>query len=111
MVVGPDLGTAIVLVLTAAVLFYVAGLERRYIVVAAGGGAAAAAQLIVAEALPPGARGRLSSIRTTRSSTSINPGGQIRAYAKRSQGATRSDVSAEAVADRGGLRRSSRRRA
>jgi cell division protein FtsW len=37
-VVVADLGTAIVLVLTAAVVFFVAGLEKRYIVFAAGVG-------------------------------------------------------------------------
>ena len=37
-IVVADLGTAIMLVLTAAVLFFVAGLERRYILAAAGSG-------------------------------------------------------------------------
>lgn len=38
MVIGPDLGTAIVLVLTAVVMFYVAGLDRRYLAMGAAAG-------------------------------------------------------------------------
>ena len=57
MVAGPDLGTAIMLLMTAAILFYVAGLERRYVVVAAGGGVLLIAALIAGEALPAGASG------------------------------------------------------
>ena len=38
MVVVADLGTAVVLVLTGVVMFYVAGLERRYLVAAAAEG-------------------------------------------------------------------------
>ena len=50
LVAGPDLGTAIMLVLTAAILFYVAGLERRYIV---GAGLAGILLLIVFIAVKP----------------------------------------------------------
>ena len=52
MVVGPDLGTAIVLALTAAVLFYVAGLERRYIIAAGRRRTTAADDIRSLEALP-----------------------------------------------------------
>jgi cell division protein FtsW len=48
-VVIADLGTALVLVLTAAILFYIAGLERRYIAIAASGAAIVALLAVVAK--------------------------------------------------------------
>lgn len=44
-----DLGTAIVLALTAAVLFYVAGLDRRYVAMALGAGAILAVCFVLAK--------------------------------------------------------------
>lgn len=82
-VVGPDLGTAVILVLTAAVLFYVAGLESRYIVIAA---VVCAVLGLVAVASKPYRVARVIShidpgyVWTEK----INPGGQIRSYLSRS---------------------------
>jgi cell division protein FtsW len=87
MVVGPDLGTAIVLVLTAAILFYIAGLERRYIIAAGGAGVLLVAIAIAAKPYRL-ARVVASIDPAFKIIDRINPGGQIRAYAKRSQGAT-----------------------
>jgi cell division protein FtsW len=87
MVVGPDLGTAIMLVLTAAVLFYVAGLDRRYVLFA---GVAGVVLIAVAVAAKPYRLARVMAQFDPEFKIidKINPGGQIRAYAKRSQSAT-----------------------
>lgn len=83
-VVGPDLGTAIVLVLTAAILFYIAGLERRYIAVAAIGGAVLVSLAIVAK--PYRFARVLASVDPQFKIVDfVNPGGELRAYAKRAQ--------------------------
>ena len=59
-VVVADLGTAIVLVRTAAVVFFVAGLETRYIVIACAMGVLAGCiAAICREAVSSGARGQL----------------------------------------------------
>ena len=84
MVVGPDLGTAIVLVLTAAILFYVAGLERRYIAVATIAGVILVGIAIVAKPY------RLSRVLAMvdpnfKIVDVVNPGGEIRTYVKRAQ--------------------------
>ncbi len=87
LVAGPDLGTAIMLVLTAAILFYVAGLERRYIV---GAGLAGILLLIVFIAVKPYRLARVIARVDPdyKILSKINPSGDIRAYVKRSQGAT-----------------------
>ena len=84
MVVGPDLGTAIVLVLTAAILFYVAGLERRYIAVATVAGVILVGIAIIAKPY------RLSRVLAMvdpnfKIVDVVNPGGEIRSYVKRAQ--------------------------
>jgi cell division protein FtsW len=82
MVVGPDLGTAIVLVLTAAILFYIAGLERRYIAVATIAGVILVGIAIVAK---PYRMGRVLAMVDPQLKIVdvVNPGGEIRAYVKR----------------------------
>ena len=82
MVVGPDLGTAIVLVLTAAILFYIAGLERRYIVIATVAGVILVGIAIVAK---PYRLGRVLAMVDPQFKIVdvVNPGGEIRAYVKR----------------------------
>jgi cell division protein FtsW len=86
-VAGPDLGTAIMLVLTAAILFYVAGLEQRHILAAAGVGVLLLIILIAAKPY------RLARVIARldpefKITDRINPSGEIRAYAKRSSGAS-----------------------
>jgi cell division protein FtsW len=87
MVAIPDLGTAIVLALTAAVLFFVAGLDKKYIAAAACAGLMLVA---VAIAWEPYRLARVIA-RVDPNFTFVdwvNPGGDIRQYVKRSQGAT-----------------------
>lgn len=86
-VAGPDLGTAMMLALTAAVLFYVAGLERRYIIAAAGGGLLLLTMFV---ALKPYRLARVIARVDPEYKilSRINPSGEILAYAKRSQGAS-----------------------
>lgn len=48
-VVGPDFGTAVVLALTSAVMFYVAGIDRRYIAMAVLGGLCCAGVAVLAK--------------------------------------------------------------
>jgi len=84
MVVGPDLGTAIVLVLTAAILFYVAGLDSRYIAIATIAGVILVGIAIVAKPY------RLSRVLAMvdpnfKIVDMVNPGGEIRSYVKRAQ--------------------------
>lgn len=85
-VVGPDLGTAIMLVLTAAVLFFVAGLERRYLLIAGAAGAVLVAGAIASKPYRL-ARVLVSIDPEFKIIDKINPSGEIRAYAKRSQSA------------------------
>jgi cell division protein FtsW len=87
MVVVSDLGTAIVLALTAAVLFYIAGLDRRYIMAT---GAVGLLLVVVAIAMAPY---RLARVVVRFDPNyylidKINPSGEIRAYVKRSQAAS-----------------------
>jgi cell division protein FtsW len=87
MVVVSDLGTAIVLALTAAVLFYIAGLDRRYIFAT---GAVGVLLVIVAIAMAPY---RLARVVVRFDPNyylidKVNPSGEIRAYVKRSQAAS-----------------------
>jgi cell division protein FtsW len=86
-VAGPDLGTAMMLALTAAVLFYVAGLERRYIIAAAGVGLLL---LTIFVALKPYRLARVIARVDPEYKilARINPSGEVLAYAKRSQGAS-----------------------
>jgi cell division protein FtsW len=83
MVVGPDFGTAVVLVITAAALFWVAGLDKRYMMIGAGVGLMLA---IAAVAIKPYRVARIvghidPSFKLV---DTINPGGQIKAYVKQS---------------------------
>jgi cell division protein FtsW len=83
MVVGPDFGTAVVLVITAAALFWVAGLDKRYMMIGAGVGLMLA---IAAVAVKPYRVARIvghidPSFKLV---DTINPGGQIKAYVKQS---------------------------
>jgi cell division protein FtsW len=82
-VVGPDLGTAIVLVLTAAVLFYVAGLDRRYLILAAAAGVLLA---VVAVAAKPYRLARVIGYVDPdyKVIDTINPGGEIKKYVQSS---------------------------
>jgi cell division protein FtsW len=83
MVVGPDFGTAVVLVLTAAALFFVAGLHKKYLAVAAAAGLVLA---VVAVAWKPYRVARIvghldPSFKVI---DTINPAGEIKAYVKQS---------------------------
>ena len=49
LVIGPDLGTAVVLVITAVTLFYVAGLDRRYLAMGVAAGALIGCLAVVAK--------------------------------------------------------------
>jgi cell division protein FtsW len=82
MIVGPDLGTAIVLVLTAAILFYIAGLERRYIAIATVAGVILIGIAIIAK---PYRLGRVLAMVDPEFKIVdvVNPGGDIRSYVKR----------------------------
>lgn len=87
MVVISDLGTAIVLALTAAILFYIAGLEYRYIIAT---GSVGILLVMVAIAMAPYRLARVV-IRFDpqfKIIDKVNPGGDIRAYIKRSQAAS-----------------------
>jgi cell division protein FtsW len=87
MVVIPDLGTAIVLALTAAILFYVAGLDRKYIVAT---GAVGVLLVMVAIAMAPYrlARVVVKFDPEYKLIDKVNPTGEVRAYIKRSQAAS-----------------------
>jgi cell division protein FtsW len=78
-VVIADLGTAVVLVLTAAVMFYVAGLERRYFVMAVAGAAVLA---VFAVAAKPYRLARIIGYIDPEYKVidRINPGGQLKTY-------------------------------
>jgi cell division protein FtsW len=82
MIIGPDLGTAFVLVLTAAILFYVAGLERRYIAIASIAGVILIGIAIIAK---PYRLGRVLAMVDPHFKIVdfVNPGGEIRDYVKR----------------------------
>lgn len=82
MIIGPDLGTAIVLVLTAAILFYIAGLDKRYIAIAGITGVILVGIAIVAK---PYRLGRVLAMVDPQFKIVdvINPSGEIRAYVKR----------------------------
>ncbi len=54
-----DLGTAIVLIVPAAVVFYVAGLERKFVLAALAVGALIAVGFVAVEALSHGAHRRI----------------------------------------------------
>ena len=87
MVAGPDLGTSIILVATGGVLFFVAGLDLRYV------GAAVAIGVLLVGAAIVSKPYRLARVIARfdpefKIIDKVNPGGQIRAYAKRSQAAT-----------------------
>jgi cell division protein FtsW len=83
MVVGPDFGTAVVLVITAAALFFIAGLEKKYLVAA---GAAGLLLGLVFVASKPYRVARVAGYLDPEFKIidTINPGGQIKAYMKRS---------------------------
>jgi len=83
MVVGPDFGTAVVLVITAAALFFVAGLHRKYLLIGAMAGVLLA---VVAVAWKPYRVARIVGHIDPdfKIVDMINPGGQIKAYVKRS---------------------------
>jgi cell division protein FtsW len=82
-VVVADLGTAVVLVGTAAVIFYVAGLERKYVVIAT---AAAAVCLIGAVLMKPYRLGRIIGYIDPEHKVlaKIDRGGTIRRYVQSS---------------------------
>jgi cell division protein FtsW len=84
MVVGPDLGTAVVLVATAAILFYIAGLDRKYIFAAAGLGVVLVSAAIVAK---PYRLARVVAMVDPEFKIvdTVNPSGKIRAYVRRAQ--------------------------
>lgn len=82
-VVGPDLGTAAVLVATAAVLFYVAGLDRKYLMYAMTAGLLLGAAAVAAKPY------RLARVighidPEYKILAKVNPSGQIQAYLRRS---------------------------
>jgi cell division protein FtsW len=83
MVVGPDFGTAVVLVITAAALFFVAGLHRKYLLIGAAAGMLLA---VIAVAWKPYRVARIVGHIDPEFKIidTINPGGQIKAYVKRS---------------------------
>jgi cell division protein FtsW len=83
MVVGPDFGTAVVLVITAAALFFVAGLHRRYLLIGAAAGMLLA---VIAVAWKPYRVARIVGHIDPEFKIidTVNPGGQIKAYVKRS---------------------------
>jgi cell division protein FtsW len=83
MVVGPDFGTAVVLVITAAALFWVAGLQKKYLFIAGGAGLVLA---IGAVAWKPYRVARIAGYvdPSFKIIDTINPGGQIKAYVKQS---------------------------
>ena len=83
MVVGPDFGTAVVLVITAAALFFVAGLDKKYLI---AGGVAGLVLAVAAVAWKPYRVARIvghidPSFKVI---DMINPGGEIKAYVKQS---------------------------
>jgi cell division protein FtsW len=82
-VVIADLGTAVVLVLTAAVLFYVAGLDRRFMAVAAVG---ALAVVSIAVLSKPYRIARIIGFVDPQYELvdKINPGGQFKSYVQSS---------------------------
>jgi cell division protein FtsW len=81
-----DLGTAIVLVATAAVIFYVAGLERKYIFAAC---AAGILMVVVAVVAKPYRMGRIIGFVDSEYKLldKINPGGEIKKYIHQSSNA------------------------
>jgi cell division protein FtsW len=83
MVVGPDFGTAVVLVITAAALFFVAGLHKKYLLIGAAAGMLLA---VIAVAWKPYRVARIVGHIDPEFKIidTINPGGQIKAYVKRS---------------------------
>jgi cell division protein FtsW len=83
MVVGPDFGTAVVLVITAAALFFVAGLDTKYLLIA---GAAGLVLAVAAVAWKPYRVARIVGHidPSFKIIDTINPGGQIKAYVKQS---------------------------
>jgi cell division protein FtsW len=86
-VVGADLGTAVVLVLTAAVLFYIAGLDRRLIFMAAFGGLVLVSAAVVAK---PYRVARVVGYLDPEFKLidKLDSGGRIRNYVKRSTAAS-----------------------
>jgi cell division protein FtsW len=82
-VVIADLGTAVVLVATAGVLFYVAGLDRRILLAAAAGGLAVVSIAVISK---PYRMARIIGFVDPeyRIIEKINPGGQLKAYVQSS---------------------------
>ena len=81
----PDLGTAVVLVLTAAILFYVAGLDRKYIVATRRRWACCLLVVAIAWLSHIGSRALWRMFDPEfKIIDKVNPGGEIRAYVKRS---------------------------
>ncbi|MEJ7609006.1 MAG: putative peptidoglycan glycosyltransferase FtsW [Bryobacteraceae bacterium] len=78
-VVIADLGTAVVLLATAGLLFYVAGLDRKYLAFALAGGAVLAIGAVVAK---PYRLGRIIAYADPSYAVldRVNPGGQVKAY-------------------------------
>ncbi len=104
-VVVADLGTAVVLGAAAAMVFFVAGLEWRYVRDRGGGGARSGVVLFIARS-PTGWRAWCgSSIRSSRSSTRFDPRARIKAQHGEIAGHARYQLSAGAIEDRGGRRR------
>jgi cell division protein FtsW len=83
MVVGPDFGTAVVLVITAAALFFVAGLHKKYLLIGAAAGLLLA---VAAVALKPYRVARIVGHLDPKFKVIdvINPGGELKAYVKQS---------------------------
>jgi cell division protein FtsW len=83
MVVGPDFGTAVVLVITAAALFFVAGLDKKYLIAGAIVGLVLS---VAAVAWKPYRVARLVGYvdPSFKIIDTINPGGEIKQYVKQS---------------------------
>jgi cell division protein FtsW len=83
MVVGPDFGTAVVLVATAAALFYVAGLEKKYLITAGAAGLILAIGFVASK---PYRVARVAGYIDPEFKLidTLNPGGQIKGYMKQS---------------------------
>ena len=83
LVIGPDLGTAVVLVLTAVTLFYVAGLDRKYLAIGVAAGVLIGGLAVVSK---PYRLARVVSYIDSDFSLidKINPSGKIKAYVQSS---------------------------
>ena len=109
MVVVADLGTALVPVITAVIVFWVAGLERRYMLRVALMGAALVVIAVLSRGYRAGPRDFLfrSRLFEDRNDRHARLGARLRAAIHQR---ARCELSAAAIEDRGGHRRRARRR-